>query len=499
MAEVDAPGQVVASPTYMADIRFFFRAVDVEHMSAKGIALDTYDGVKRNALAIYAHTTPPNADMPPDAADKWSADRSQTFKNWIVNGYPIGSASPPAPGPAPTPAPPETRLRKNITSLSAQEIDTLKTAFTGVMNRDPADPTSYFALAGIHGLPQSWCLHHEDRFNPWHRVYVKDFEDALRAVPGCDALTLPYWDITMPLPDVLQQPPFASYTLPMDPGASASPPEPGQYFPYTTTRYTTDFIAQNLERLGVLADITTSLNESLWGTYNTNGYQDFSIQAHDGGHLSIGPTMADQNVASYDPVFWFYHCNIDHLWLKWQHAVSGETLAGFKSTIAGDTSWLSSPFNALPPLTTTADQTIAFGITYDDVQAGVSEDLALENKTGSVDAARSFSIKRSSPVSVRVKGIDRLGIPGSFVVNLLADGQPIAQRAFFQPKTPTNCENCKQHGVINIDFRIDQAKLLDRKLSVSIEVPGHEHMGTRFPLSRAGSPTVNARLLIDEQ
>ena len=26
------------------------------------------------------------------------------------------------------------------------------------------------------------------------------------------------------------------------------------------------------------------------------------------------PAMAEQNVASYDPVFWFFHCNLDRLW-----------------------------------------------------------------------------------------------------------------------------------------------------------------------------------------
>ena len=118
----------------------------------------------------------------------------------------------------------------------------------------------------------------------------------------------------------------------------------------------------NLHTFGVLDDITTSLNQSLWGAYNTNGYQDFSIQAHDGGHVSIGPTMADQNVSAYDPVFSFYHCNLDRLWLKWRQSVNATTLTGFTSTITGDTSWLSAPFNALPPFSTPADETIAFGI-----------------------------------------------------------------------------------------------------------------------------------------
>jgi hypothetical protein len=50
-----------------------------------------------------------------------------------------------------------------------------------------------------------------------------------------------------------------------------------------------------------------------------------------------------------------------------------------------------------------------------------------------------------------------------------------------------------------IDFRVDQEQLLDRTLSVEIEVPGHREIGTRFPLAQAGNPTINARLLLDDE
>ena len=200
MTATDTPDQVVAAPTYLADIRFFFRSVDIDHMAAKGIELGTYDDVKRNALAVLAHTAPPNATMPPDAEGKWSAARSQTFKNWITNQYPLGSASTPTGGTTPVAPATGDRVRKDVTTLSAQEVSALQTAFEGLMKRDPGDATSYFALAGIHGLPEAWCLHHEDRFNPWHRVYLRVFEDALRSIPGCEDVTLPYWDITTPLP-----------------------------------------------------------------------------------------------------------------------------------------------------------------------------------------------------------------------------------------------------------------------------------------------------------
>ena len=233
------------------------------------------------------------------------------------------------------------------------------------------------------------------------------------------------------------------------------------------------------------------------------GYQKFSIQAHDGGHFSIGTTMANQEVASFDPVFWFFHCNLDRLWLQWQKKVDATTLKGFRSTVSGeDTMWLDGPLplNSLPPFTTTADQSIDGDVAYEEDPAVTHAAAAApENTAGSIEASRGFTIRRSSPVSVRVKDIDRLGIPGSFVVHLLADGQPIAMRAFFQPDAPRNCAGCKKQGLINIDFRIDQEKLLDRKLSVAIEVPSQKETGARFPLSAAGNPTINVRLLLDEQ
>jgi tyrosinase len=77
----------------MTDIRQFFEQIDIAHMAAKGYDFATYLGVRKNALAIFARTAPPNADVRPDAARHWSAARSETFKNWIMNGHPVGVAS----------------------------------------------------------------------------------------------------------------------------------------------------------------------------------------------------------------------------------------------------------------------------------------------------------------------------------------------------------------------------------------------------------------------
>src|SRR6185295_13265509 len=291
---------LISNPTYMCHIRHFFIAEDIDHMQKKGIDLGTYAGVKEHAVQIYSAVIPPARMPPPDLQRPWSANRCQTFLNWITNDYPIGvpdaarlnllAASAPA------------RLRKNVANLSPQEEVLLKKAFTEILARPDSDPASYFALAGIHGLPKLFCQHHNDPYNPWHRVYLKLFEDALRSVDGCEDVTLPYWDMSQPIPPLLLAPPFDSYTFPSPVGPYSAGDK--------TERFSQARIDANLTRFNFFGDFATALLQTRWGRYGDNhsgfGFQQFSIQSHDAGHVSTGPTMSDQDVAAYDPIFWFY-------------------------------------------------------------------------------------------------------------------------------------------------------------------------------------------------
>src|SRR6185312_11695089 len=66
----------------------------------------------------------------------------------------------------------------------------------------------FFTLGGYHGEPfrgqgssdakywGGYCHHGNVLFPTWHRVYLVKIEDALRSVPGCEEVTLPYWDET---------------------------------------------------------------------------------------------------------------------------------------------------------------------------------------------------------------------------------------------------------------------------------------------------------------
>lgn len=478
---------VVEHPTYLGNIRFFFRPQDIACMKPRGIDLSTYNGVKSHATNIYIQT---KSGSMPLGGPRWSANRVQTFMNWITDKFPMGSAQgAPADVAEPSSA---ARLRKNVNSLSADEIATLKTAFQGIMALDPADPNSYYYNASVHGLPLGFCMHHVDTYNPWHRVYVTRFEDALRSIAGCENVTLPYWDITEPsVPALFSEPPFDSYTVTENINDPTYPP------PFTTARNAPDEIESQLASFGVTGLIEQALPQPLFGNYGGDpaGYSQPIMQAHDSGHVACGTTMADQDVASYDPIFWFFHCNWERLFWSWQVLAGATTVSGFTSTLGSDTNWLNL---ALDPYPETTTEVIPYTeVTYDQLAGGGA--TMLKSRFGHVAATRAFAIPHSAPVSVRVKDINRMNIPGTFVVHLLADGEPVAKQAFFQPKSPRDCTNCSKQALVSIDMRVDQEKIQGRTLSVAIEVPtlGENRMGA-FPLSSAGNPTINARLLLEE-
>jgi hypothetical protein len=76
--------------SYAKDIKPLFRGIDVNHMAAQGLDLNSYDDVKSNAQEIYTRltTTNPQRLMPPaSSGGPWSADKIAKFKQWMDDGY----------------------------------------------------------------------------------------------------------------------------------------------------------------------------------------------------------------------------------------------------------------------------------------------------------------------------------------------------------------------------------------------------------------------------
>lgn len=484
--------EIIAHPTYMEHVRHFFEEIDLDHMNAQGVDLSTYALLSTRANDVYLHTLQPDGDMPPEPDRKWSAERSASFLNWITDGMPVGT-----PSPAPVEPTGVTRIRKDAASLSADEITQLTQAFQGVINRDPDNPQSYFRLAGQHWYPPpNECKHHNDLYLPWHRVYMKRFEDALRSVPGCSDVTLPYWDITAPPPDFLFQPPFASYTSPRD----IFPPQ----YPagYTTSRFDAPTIAAEVQNNNIPDDISSAMSIFQWGTHIKKIWG-----AHDAGHPSCGVSMQVPDVAAFDPIFWFFHSNWDHLWWEWQKLMRATTYWTFRSTIFGSPAFLQAPLNTLSPFTETggetADMTIdltAQGIDYGPPAAAPGPPSVQAAVFGSRVATRNVRVASAPQVSVMLKGIDRLSIPGTFRATLKAGGEPLARKFFFQAREPRTCDACRNEPTADLSFVVDSESVIGKPLTVDIEVLDRDdpRTGTLVPPRVYGYPTINARLLLEE-
>jgi len=88
----------------------------------------------------------------------------------------------------------ELKQRMNLDCMSGAELEKFRWAFRELyrLNKWPEDRRSYNNMALIH---QNHCQHGWERFLPWHRIYLYEFEQTLQDV--CPGVTIPYWDWTM--------------------------------------------------------------------------------------------------------------------------------------------------------------------------------------------------------------------------------------------------------------------------------------------------------------
>lgn len=121
-----------------------------------------------------------------------------------------------------------TLTRKSITEVAKcpNELDKLIHAFRKIQDADPGEPgnpnlKSFYVIAGLHGQPfrgagyanSAWwggyCHHGNVLFPTWHRAYLFHLERALQAVPGCQEVTLPYWnEMEDKLPEIFLRPKY---------------------------------------------------------------------------------------------------------------------------------------------------------------------------------------------------------------------------------------------------------------------------------------------------
>jgi hypothetical protein len=110
-----------------------------------------------------------------------------------------------------------------------------------------------------------------------------------------------------------------------------------------------------------------------------------------------------------------------------------------------------------------------------------------------------FTLSNMSYVSLRVKDVNRLKIPGSFTVSLYLGGELLQRRFFFQGTEPGNCANCVKQALVSFDFEFENERLqkADGKVKVEIQLSRMDEEGNRpvIPFSEIGNPTINIRLI----
>ncbi|NKB36413.1 MAG: hypothetical protein GKR93_04485 [Gammaproteobacteria bacterium] len=513
--------EILEKPNWQDHIKDFFEPEDVNCMSARSIDLQTYYGVRLNADRIHFHTQ--RGTMPPQAGRRWTDIKVQNFYNWMAAGYPEQEAQFHIFNLKTDGAP---RKRRNLREYEYDQdaLDQLKKAFSGMMTKDVEDPTGYFKLAAIHWLPAPalYCRHHENAYNPWHRAYLNAFEDAMREIEGCEEITLPYWDIQGGyIPDFMWQEPFDAYEFKTD--VKDFRDKVAAKSGDRTERKTKVALLNGIKDfkvspggLGIDGFINQALGAEKWQDFNgwmngANRRHNGIIMAHDLGHVLCGTesvpgqfnlSLAVPNFAAYDPLFWFFHCNWDRLWWLWQRQVKSTTVEAFKTlaTTEDDPSdWIDDPvLSMLQP----------FGVFTKDVinatdwqieYSTPAQESSIQPSSFAVSSASAHEgvrISSTKAISVRVKDINRLAIPGSFYVKLLADGEELAKTYVFQSDAPQLCLSCTKSGQFSVDFLLGADQIENKKLEVRIICMALEGPKEIPPLS-CGSPTINARLLMN--
>jgi tyrosinase len=221
-----------------------------------------------------------------------------------------------------------TTTRKSAFALTAAEqqryINAVKTLNSG------GGTTQFAAFVAIHA-DMSHNMHTatgpvgHQRFLPWHRDFLLQFEKALQAVDP--AAFIPYWKWSTNR----QLPPWIASFLPTVKvpavGGMAGMPgmggTPAQTVHVTRTPHSPSALptANQIQTLDANTSITyTQFTGLLEGYHNTV-------------HNWVGGTMTDITISPADPLFWTHHAEIDRIWSVWQAQPHNK---GKKPKLTGD-------------------------------------------------------------------------------------------------------------------------------------------------------------------
>lgn len=242
------------------------------------------------------------------------------------------------------------RTRRDVRSRNEWD-DTLvwyARAVAHMQKRPLSDPTSWAFQAAVHGhepfgqKPGVWdvCQHQSWYFLPWHRGYLRWFEQIVQAaileLHGPEGWALPYWNYSdAKRADARVLPPaFRSPKLPdgtanalfvgnRDQHVNAGQPIGPAADVKVDALDLPRFVADPLGGSGGFGGPKTRFH------HGGGRFGDLEAVPHGAVHVDIGGLMGDPATAAADPIFWLHHANIDRLWEIWRkNAAHHEPTAG---------------------------------------------------------------------------------------------------------------------------------------------------------------------------
>ncbi|KAK7505957.1 hypothetical protein BaRGS_00002679, partial [Batillaria attramentaria] len=225
---------------------------------------------------------------------------------------------------------PNTVVRKNVNVLTDEEVFELRQALSRFQNDTSVD--GYQAVAEFHGLPArcprpdaavryACCIHGMATFPHWHRLFVVQVEDELRA-RGLH-FGVPYWDWSVPHAHVPALAADETYTDPHHPDYTMKNPFHDAAVAFANER-TSRNVQPELSQDPAFGD-HTDLFDGLLLAFEQTDFCDFEIQfevVHNAPHFLVGGftpySLSTLHYSAFDPLFYLHHSNVDRLWAIWQ-------------------------------------------------------------------------------------------------------------------------------------------------------------------------------------
>jgi tyrosinase len=219
------------------------------------------------------------------------------------------------------------RVRKNANTLTATERDRFLNALNKLNSSSTFNDYINFVKThsrdNINDITRSMTSHRQahsgSAFLPWHRAFILHLDRLLQAVDP--SVALPYWKFDAPAPNIFTSSFMGSngsnskVTLASD--------NPLRLWSMSGDGVLGTGIVRGTMKVGSKSGVPEGMpteQETLALGSNFSAFKGMETSFHNQAH-STWPApswLLAPELAPRDPLFFLLHCNVDHVWAKWQ-------------------------------------------------------------------------------------------------------------------------------------------------------------------------------------